>query len=92
MADMKPRHAAALAIVGWYLMAPPPQDLHAPISKWVMKGSYDTADACFADRALIGGNADLRAIQRRKAGLTAPDDPDSAALCIASDDPRLKEK
>jgi hypothetical protein len=23
---MKPRHAAALALVGWYLMEPPPLD------------------------------------------------------------------
>lgn len=37
---MKPRHAAALALVGWYLMVPPlaslqsqTADLHAPLSK-----------------------------------------------------------
>jgi hypothetical protein len=40
-ADMKPSHAAALALVGWYLMVPPPVfhssmpvDLDAPLSKW----------------------------------------------------------
>ncbi len=26
MADMKPRHCAALALVGWYLMTPPTQE------------------------------------------------------------------
>src|SRR6185312_12144148 len=34
---MKPRHAAALALVGWYLMMPPwnpALDANAPLSKW----------------------------------------------------------
>jgi hypothetical protein len=39
---MTRRHAAALALVGWYLMAPPMKgsvsalsvDLNAPISEW----------------------------------------------------------
>jgi hypothetical protein len=29
MADMKPRYAAALALVGWYLMMPPLPHLNA---------------------------------------------------------------
>jgi len=48
---MKPRHAAALALVGWYLMRPPltqtgpdtynlPPDTSAPLSKW----TYQTVD------------------------------------------------
>ncbi|MGA7871434.1 MAG: hypothetical protein WCA22_11090 [Candidatus Binatus sp.] len=34
---MKPRHAAALALVGWYLMVPPPKEpsLFAQASAWV---------------------------------------------------------
>jgi len=48
---MKSRHAAALALVGWYLMIPP-MGLHveveynAPLSQWDMMGSFDSADEC----------------------------------------------
>jgi len=39
MADMKPRHAAALALVGWYLMMPPMGNgkvyVTAPLTKWL---------------------------------------------------------
>jgi len=38
------------------------------------------------------GHAELRTIQRRKAGLPDTDDPDNEAQCIGTDDPRLKEK
>ena len=59
---MKPRHAATLALVGWYLMAPPlikvgpdPRDARrdrvvpdsdAPLLKWNWAGSFDSIDAC----------------------------------------------
>ena len=58
---MKPRHAAALALVGWYLMTPPiapgaldnPQQAQlirasAPLSEWGIVHSFDTADECKA--------------------------------------------
>ncbi len=66
---MKLPHAAALALVGWYLMLPPKQDIQAPIAKWRIVGNYDSADQCFTDKAWYVGHAELRAIQRRKAGL-----------------------
>jgi hypothetical protein len=31
---MKPRHAAALALVGWYLMAAPSNPTSALLSQW----------------------------------------------------------
>src|SRR5208337_3162831 len=59
---MNPRHAAALALVGWYLMLPPfirvgpdpsdpsrdrvVPDSDAPLSKWFWSGSFDSVDAC----------------------------------------------
>jgi hypothetical protein len=50
---MKPRHAAELALVGWYLMVPPPVlhgnppvDLEAPLSKWTLFSMYDSAAEC----------------------------------------------
>jgi hypothetical protein len=52
---MNLRHAAALALTGWYLIVPPPvgtregaitPDIKAPISQWVQMGQYDNADDC----------------------------------------------
>ena len=57
---MKPRHAAALALVGWYLMVPPPgpprstgantapPNKNAPLNQWTTRNSYDSAQACEA--------------------------------------------
>jgi hypothetical protein len=48
---MKLRHAAALALVGWYLMMPPlrgggkPDD-QAPISAWTVFRKFDSTAAC----------------------------------------------
>jgi hypothetical protein len=49
---MNPRHAAALALVGWYLMVPPrAQDgspnIRAPLSEWNQASiGFDTASEC----------------------------------------------
>jgi hypothetical protein len=49
---MKFRHAAALALVGWYLIAPnrlpnsTEHDVHAPLSQWTKLGKYATKDQC----------------------------------------------
>ena len=59
---MRSRHAAALALVGWYLMTPPlrsPQSVHwnegkpqqdtltpAPLSQWRTVNSFDSASEC----------------------------------------------
>ncbi len=53
---MKFRHAAALALVGWYLMAPPVStynegnqasvDLRAPIWQWKRLGTFRSAVDC----------------------------------------------
>jgi len=87
---MKPRHAAALALVGWYLMAPPrfPKDkspyaldASAPLSRWHSINSFDSAVECKAEKTRLtdSHNETLGAI-----GM--------ASNCIASDDPRLKPK
>jgi len=51
MGRAKTRHAAALALVGWYLMVPPTEnanhiDPFVPLSKWVVLRAFDTATAC----------------------------------------------
>jgi hypothetical protein len=87
---MKFHHAAALALMVWYLIVPPAKstgepDLQAPLSKWETDGSYDTAQACAkryqadVQRALTFGHKIGHDVSSRI----------QAEKCIASDDPRL---
>jgi hypothetical protein len=42
---VKLRHAAALTLVGWYLMVPPSRpvvDLDAPLRKWTVLGATES--------------------------------------------------
>jgi len=56
MTRMKLRHAAALALVGWYLMSPLIDYdngkvlVDAPLKFWTQEGSFDTAKECGAQR------------------------------------------
>jgi hypothetical protein len=76
MSAMKARHAAALALVVWYLMQPPLPHLSAhpttprsgPFSGWTIVKTFPTQEKCES--------------HRRK-----PWD-----RCFASDDPRIKAK
>jgi len=91
LASMKFRHAAALVLVGWYLLMAPtfrnPQtdsftvDLNAPLSAWDLVSSYYSAADCeSAERDLVD---------------TARLYPNVIAfysLCVPSDDPRLMER
>jgi hypothetical protein len=91
---MKPRHAATLALVGWYLLVPPVTDneekgvragIHNPISQWHVSASYDTAKECERSRAQhfnIGQ-------EQHRAGHRAVASALMATSCIATDDPRL---
>jgi hypothetical protein len=93
---VKLRHAAALALVGWYLMAAPPMlnkggssgpDLGAPLSKWTIEESFDTAKECeAADEKLKTRFLDAR--PQTLAGIEWA----QGISCIATDDPRLKGK
>jgi hypothetical protein len=81
---MKPRHAAALALVGWYLMLPPAVpndpdkvDSSAPLSQWEVMTTFDSQSQCAAEQTrMIGVGNKLGRFSQ----------------CIASDDPRLKQK
>jgi hypothetical protein len=81
---MKLRHAAALALVGWYLMVPPIRDgkvIDVPVSQWEHLDSFDSARECRV--------AGYKYQDRQK----AEKKPYPGAWeCIASDDPRLKGK
>jgi hypothetical protein len=110
MAGMKPSHAAALSLVGWYLIVPPPAhdpkrpqalvDGLAPISEWVVQEVFDTARECREARD-AGKEEFKEALKRSDFGNKpmAKNRIDEITLvqkfseeCVASDDPRLKEK
>jgi hypothetical protein len=98
---MKLRHAAALALVGWYLIGPPQQggpadfNIHAPLSKWKVIDSYDNIGKCeqgksvhqdhWYDRAIADPVGTKAAIKDAIMLIWLND-----AQCVASDDPRLK--
>ncbi len=86
---MKPRHAAALALVGWYLMIPPVGDTSTPLARWVHVGSYDTATECETTRLKLA-NDTLKGTPAPN-GLTRTQTIDLAtdSQCIETDDPRL---
>jgi len=100
------RHAAALAHVGWYLMLPPLRaegprtdpntsfkaDLSAPLSQWktISTGKrFDTKEECEAYPAhlmkLLHDPKKPGAEHALKYWL-------DRSQCVATDDPRLKEK
>lgn len=106
--------AAALAAEGgWYLMVPPAienkrespyVDTKAPLSKWALYTSYDSADACerarrsfLSEQIQLSGKFDEYTAGKplTEAMLTLRGDRDrmvemfSGAHCIATNDPRL---
>jgi hypothetical protein len=99
--EMKPRHAAALALVGWYLMIPG-DNANSPLGKWHVHRAYDTAEECQigldAYRQFLG---EREHDSKRFEKLTPQDRVKELekevdwefefglAQCIASDDPRL---
>jgi hypothetical protein len=81
---MTTRHAAALALLGWYLMMPPRDtkgvlQLHSPLRKWKRAASYKTANECEVGK--------FKALDANGNGSIFLE-----SKCIASDDPRLKAK
>jgi len=93
---MNLRHTAALALLGWYLLTPPIASVgskwnsatkeydpytSAPLSQWQTVLTFDTAEECRAE--LANQNAQIQVHCPTCAAL---------AECVASDDPRFKEK
>jgi hypothetical protein len=108
---MKPRHAAALALVGWYWMVPPTYiypihgnvldpnnrvvvNLNAPLTWRFNWGEYDSRSACEAKRANnIQEDTTLEKDLKTKPSNELEEfvEMDRHSLCVATDDPRLKE-
>jgi hypothetical protein len=87
---MKTCHAAALALIGWYLMLPPTDGRvvypAAPLADWINVGSYDSAKDC--ETALSSDIGKALQIKEHPAVF----DDAFHGKCIATDDPRLKDK
>ena len=92
---MRPRHAAALALVVWYLMIPPvrgtPGEIlgHAPLSQWDFYDQYDSKAEC---ENSIPSDKGVRENMKQ---CSNGDCAINVALpgygrCIAANDPRLK--
>ena len=114
---MSPRGAAAIALVGWYLLTPPVLQsapgqpskvlpLSTPIAKWTVTEVFDTADSCNSARHkhYQEGSDNLDKMKTDAGHSFLQNKPDEAAefialgnafmnaVCVATDDPRLKEK
>ncbi len=92
---MNLRHAAALALVGWYLMYPPMDrkgmpSKDAPLQEWGLLNSFGTKDACESSLSRMKEQAKLP--QPENSLVVVPDQVAMLVKCIASDDPRLKER
>lgn len=100
------RHAASLALVSWYLIAPPSRtedgtdwDPTAPLSEWQMIGKFDKIEDCRAYPAREPEIMHGFYVEHPEIGESG-ERADNAfwknlfahAQCVATDDPRLKSK
>jgi len=103
--NLKSRHLAALALVGWYLIMPPNSpkvphevDSDSPLSRWTIVTSFNDEDTC--EKALADiQNSEQDPVTLDKTGRLARLQKHDDALgkarainaaCVASDDFRLK--
>ena len=84
---MNLRHAAVLALVGWYLMTLPMGADHlpnesAPLTQWTHISGFDSAKDCEDYKVHLYEKVKQKSEQRAAFLLSS--------ACIASDDPGLK--
>ncbi|MGA9722930.1 MAG: hypothetical protein WBQ86_10765 [Candidatus Binatus sp.] len=100
---MKRRHAAAIALVGWYLMTAPVSDQRtiiyqdAPLSQWEKAESFDSESHCEAKRRVIitdsqeavalAPNSEVDEDTRQ--GAANAFNQAVVSRCVAADDPAL---
>jgi hypothetical protein len=106
---MKACHAAAIALVSWYLVAPPVRDsgtepayldTHADYREWKVLHTFNSIDDCeagdqraksdAADGDLTAFGDDGASIGAFGTSLQPLLDQQTAAECIAADDPRIE--
>ena len=97
--SMKPRHAAVLALVGWYLMTPPVRqpkrepaylDEHAAYRDWKKVSTFSEQAQCEQERDRHIHDVQDDLAEFGKVNIWAEQLLESD--CIATDDPRFKEK
>lgn len=96
---MKPRHAAALVLVVYYLMVPPyricpdcsdrlqPDPPDAPLNKWEIVHRFDTSAKCEENLVWYQKEKKRMLLKRPRVSFIA-----TYGKCISADDPRFKEK
>ena len=105
---MKSCHATALATVLWYLMIPPigvdnRVDAHAALSKWKIGVGFESEKDCddsvkdAIQNPMTPAEYQAAAQATRKAGMKPLSMSEmtkrtQGSICVAGDDPRLKEK
>jgi hypothetical protein len=92
---MKPRHAAALTLVGWYLMQPPRMDATVPLNQWLIRHRFDSIAECEARLHKLNEVLSSSAYQARLGSLSLGSEVERGSFavrnskCIETDDPRL---
>lgn len=89
---MKACHAAAFALVGWYLLMPPTSrdfpmgNVDAPLTQWMKRPTtYRDQDEC---EHVLDRHRRLTNARNRQVTLNYY----KQAQCVSADDPRLKKK
>jgi len=104
--SMKARHAAALALVGWYLLTPPVMrkgqiviggrlfSEEAPLSLWNNQASFDSATGCEAARHSPESFHAPASVDEKERRWVEENFGTllQYAKCVSTDDPRLKPK
>ncbi len=91
---VKSWRAAALALVGWYLMVPPWSgpgafNADAPLSSWLICGSFDSAVQCSHEQdRRVRNLRNAKTVEAKERAFN--ERLYSAAKCIASNDAGLK--
>ena len=91
---MKPLHAAALAVVLWYMMAPPSigtenaiysADAHAPLTLWTMVATFSSEQKC------LQAKKDMQPSATNRVGPASSDYVSALPLyrCVSSDNPSV---
>lgn len=95
------RHAAALSLIGWYLMVPPfvpnthEVNKSAPLSQWTKRRTFPKNEGCEAakervQKAGLAHQAQIDAIGRHRNHNPELHCALCQAQCVPADDPRLK--
>jgi hypothetical protein len=95
---MKPRHAAALALVGWYLLYPrwnakkATLDPGLPLYRWYQVATFDSSADCEARKMKVLEDPDNHTHARDAKKIADQERLRHQARCVSADDPQLKRR